>query len=398
MTEAATIGHNLPPQEYVIKEVERQLPACAAEVNAFMRDRHKDVFARAGELLEAAKAVPAKCDDETTAEKISDLKRQLSAAKALADNARKIEKKPWTTIGDSIHNLFEQVKSRIDEETKRLATIHTDWMERVAAAKRAAAEAEARRLREESERQMRAAAEAEARRREAEAAAAKAKADAEAAEARKIAELKAAEEARRRADQAKADAAAAAVREKEAEERRKAAEAKAKIDAEAAAEQLKLAEAQKVIAQAERAKADAERRAADEDAAKARAAADASREEQRAAEGAAKAATAVARGAAKDERTAMDDAVRQDKKADKQEDVAGGSMADLSRHRGEHSVSSLQTVWEFRHLDRGALDLEALRPFIALDALEVAIRAYIRAGNRTLKGVQIYEDVKGQTR
>ena len=66
--------------------------------------------------------------------------------------------------------------------------------------------------------------------------------------------------------------------------------------------------------------------------------------------------------------------------------------AELSRTRGEYgSVSSLRTEWVFDNLDRAQLDLEALRPYLPSDALEKAVRAFIRAGGRELRGVEIYE-------
>lgn len=72
---------------------------------------------------------------------------------------------------------------------------------------------------------------------------------------------------------------------------------------------------------------------------------------------------------------------------------AGANLADLSRARGATGgVSSLRTFWNFRDMDRATLDLEALRSHIPTEALEQAVRAAIKAGTRTLKGVVIFED------
>jgi len=68
------------------------------------------------------------------------------------------------------------------------------------------------------------------------------------------------------------------------------------------------------------------------------------------------------------------------------------------------AVASLRTEWKFKNLDRATLDLEALRPFLPMDAMDKAVRAYIKAGNRPvngvqpLKGVEIYEDTKATVR
>jgi septal ring factor EnvC (AmiA/AmiB activator) len=79
--------------------------------------------------------------------------------------------------------------------------------------------------------------------------------------------------------------------------------------------------------------------------------------------------------------------------ATKAEKAAEAKPADMSRTRGEYgSVSSLRTTWTFRDLDRASLDLEMLRQHIPADGLDKAVRAFIRAGGRTLTGVVIYEE------
>jgi undecaprenyl pyrophosphate synthase len=78
--------------------------------------------------------------------------------------------------------------------------------------------------------------------------------------------------------------------------------------------------------------------------------------------------------------------------AAKAEKSAAANAADLSRTRGDYgAVGSLRTTWDFRNLDRDALDLESLRQHLPLDALEKAVRSAIKAGVRELRGVEIYE-------
>ncbi len=74
--------------------------------------------------------------------------------------------------------------------------------------------------------------------------------------------------------------------------------------------------------------------------------------------------------------------------------------AELARTRSDDlgSVSTLQAIWSFRDLDRATLNLEALRGHIPMDALEKAVRSYIRAGGRDLAGVMIFEDRKAIVR
>lgn len=71
---------------------------------------------------------------------------------------------------------------------------------------------------------------------------------------------------------------------------------------------------------------------------------------------------------------------------------ARAKPADLSRTRGElGGVSSLVPQWAFDELDRETLDLEALRAHIPRDGLEKAVRSFIKAGGRELRGVKIFK-------
>jgi hypothetical protein len=72
--------------------------------------------------------------------------------------------------------------------------------------------------------------------------------------------------------------------------------------------------------------------------------------------------------------------------------AAEARPAVLSRTRGEYgAVSSLRTQWVFDEIDREELDLEALRFHIPADGLEKAVRSFIKAGGRELRGTRIYE-------
>lgn len=73
--------------------------------------------------------------------------------------------------------------------------------------------------------------------------------------------------------------------------------------------------------------------------------------------------------------------------------AAEARPAELSRQRSDYgAVASLRRFWDMEGLDRDALDLETLRPFIPLDALEKAVRAFIRSGGRELRGCRIFEN------
>lgn len=71
---------------------------------------------------------------------------------------------------------------------------------------------------------------------------------------------------------------------------------------------------------------------------------------------------------------------------------ADAKAAELARTRSDYgSLATLRTSWAFRDLDRAALDLEALRHHLPTDALEKAVRSFIKAGGRQLRGCTIFE-------
>lgn len=74
------------------------------------------------------------------------------------------------------------------------------------------------------------------------------------------------------------------------------------------------------------------------------------------------------------------------------EKESAAKAADMSRIRGEYgAVSSLRTTWTFSDLSRSELDLDALRSHLPMDGLERAVRSFIKAGGRELRGVEIFE-------
>jgi hypothetical protein len=79
--------------------------------------------------------------------------------------------------------------------------------------------------------------------------------------------------------------------------------------------------------------------------------------------------------------------------------AAAVKPAELSRTRGDYgAVSSLRTQWVFEGIDRAEIDLEALRFHIPADGLEKAVRSFIKAGGRELRGTRIYETTVASVR
>lgn len=81
------------------------------------------------------------------------------------------------------------------------------------------------------------------------------------------------------------------------------------------------------------------------------------------------------------------------------EKAAAAKPAELSRTRGEYGgLSSLRTEWTFADLDREEIDLEALRHHLTVDGLEKAVRSFVKAGGRELRGVRIFQDTRAVVR
>lgn len=138
----------------------------------------------------------------------------------------------------------------------------------------------------------------------------------------------------------------------------------------------------------------AERAAREEAARIEREAAEAARREAMAAEQAIRDAATMDEAIAAEERRKKAQA-----DAEKAKKEAEAKAAELSRQRGDMgSVSSLRTFWDFADLDRAALDLEALRAHIPAEALEKALRSFIKAGGRELRGVRIYQNTQAAVR
>lgn len=88
----------------------------------------------------------------------------------------------------------------------------------------------------------------------------------------------------------------------------------------------------------------------------------------------------------------LEAAVVAEKAAAVAERAAEAAPSELSKTRGDYgSLAQLRTAWVGEIVDRATLDLEALRQHIPLDALEQAVRAFVRAGGRELAGAKIYE-------
>lgn len=128
------------------------------------------------------------------------------------------------------------------------------------------------------------------------------------------------------------------------------------------------------------------------------------RQEQREAEELARAETearlqaaqqAQASGDEAGAKRALASAVEAEAVADNAAALAEARPADLVRtYATSGNVVSSQERWEFEITSRAEIPLEAIRAFIRPAEIESAVKAFVKAGGRELKGVRIYETRK----
>ena len=84
--------------------------------------------------------------------------------------------------------------------------------------------------------------------------------------------------------------------------------------------------------------------------------------------------------------------------ANKAATAASAPTSAMAKVTTDAGTASLRDNWTFDELDMNTIDLETLRPFIPQTAIEQALRAYIKAGRREIKGARIFNDNKSTFR
>lgn len=90
-----------------------------------------------------------------------------------------------------------------------------------------------------------------------------------------------------------------------------------------------------------------------------------------------------------------------DQRADELEEKAGGKAADLVRSRGASgTLATAKQGKDFRITDMDQIPLNKLRPYLDREAIEKAIRAFVKftKGAEPLGGVEIFDSIKAQFR
>lgn len=86
--------------------------------------------------------------------------------------------------------------------------------------------------------------------------------------------------------------------------------------------------------------------------------------------------------------------------ADRADDIAQAPPVEPPQKLQHESglTAGVATVWTFEITDYDAIPLDKLRMLIKRDAVEAALRQFVKNGNRELVGVKIFEDIQATRR
>jgi hypothetical protein len=405
----APMGHNNPPEVTEIMAQEQ-------------KSLYADKIAEINRLIAKEAEVPAAIEDDESLGKAGDFKKLVKALIKEADAIRMVEKKKYTVKSDAIQNFWKKSIAPLESAIERIDARMGPYLKRKEDEKRRAAEEKAAEDKRKADEALRIAREAE------EAAVLKAQ-----EAAREAARIEAENEAKRK----EAEAAAQKIRDE------------ALFDAsytEAIAEDAaRTAKAARDLILAQQAEQDRQRKERQDQEDRDRAAEQAAKDALKAAEQAAKDADKNLKNVSRETKTivkdaekeakdvikearaeiadagaevhelhkdaqqatrtanrALDTAVRADREHARSEKQTLAGSAALSRTRGFGSISSISETWtgEVQSRDELLHSAAAIWEHIPMDALNQAVRAWVRAneGNRQLRGALIYQETKTNVR
>jgi len=119
---------------------------------------------------------------------------------------------------------------------------------------------------------------------------------------------------------------------------------------------------------------------------------------EKAAEAARQVRASVAAGDVKAATSAVTESNRLTDFANRATAAAAAPTSALAKVKTDAGTASLADNWTFDDIDINTIDLETLRPFITQAAIEQALRAFIKAGRREIKGARIFNDSKSRFR
>jgi DNA repair exonuclease SbcCD ATPase subunit len=359
-------------------------------ITEVLPQKYEDFTRQANELLDAAKKVPARVDDDETGGKVAELSKKMVAVKKTFETAFDGEKAPHNLALTQIGGFFKTWIERLETENKRIKAIGLDYKARKEAAEKKRLEEIAQKKREEQERLEREARDA----RQTKEAAQQALAEFERL-SREADESKAS--ATSEVEQAQAQVAIAEAklaRVKSDNSQMAATLAQRVVDGNAASDEEK---------QRMRGDAEANLKAARDDLEAARSLLSEARERAKAAKEAARKAEEEAaakksevRTAEREIKAADTEAQRQAVQADKIEKKIEQGDPSMGSVRSVHgALATSMRVWKHEVTDLSLLDKEALWHLIAFDAIETAVGKWAKLQppeRKKMEGAHFWEE------
>ena len=358
--------------------------------------KYEDDIKLVDEMITAAKSVPERIDTDEQESKAAEIYKKMTKLKTRLDNTRKSEGEPYSNMVTAINGFFNTRIELVDEWRKKVNTASTEHKVRKAEAEKRRVAEEAEKKRQEEARLIALAQETERTKNEEKSALDLMMALQE--EARIERDAATGEIDILRSDLAAAEAAIAQINYDNASIAHDIARRN-----EAGNPMPDVERAEKKLAATKRL-ADAKTRAMEckhkLDVARDRARK--AKEDQQKADENARIQAAKVKAAERDTDQHLNAAARASTQATKLDKIVDGPIADLGRNRSEHgAVSTLAEIWKSQVIDRDLLDKNALWPFIAGDAIAVALGKWMDTqppDKRVMRGAIMAKEATGQIR
>lgn len=114
-TQQSLIGHNHPPSD---PEIMRER----------MQENNQKALIRAAALVSAADRIPEKIADQDTADKITDLVKQITVCRKALEDGRVNDKAPYLELCRTVDEFFKPQIEALDAAKKRAGKIQTDFL------------------------------------------------------------------------------------------------------------------------------------------------------------------------------------------------------------------------------------------------------------------------------
>ena len=112
-------------------------------ITELLTETYAELMQRYDELIEAVDRMPASCDDDETALKMTDFAGQIAVCVKKAEAARKAEKEPHLNAGRAVDSFFGDITKPLEKHKGVIEAMIGQWQwKKQEAARQAALEAE----------------------------------------------------------------------------------------------------------------------------------------------------------------------------------------------------------------------------------------------------------------